>query len=231
MKAYIINIVGNEVSDAATNRCLGSHIKIGSPFEMVRFKAVTPADVDFMMDQFKIKWTYPWDKQEYNIKYGLRLTPYSTADKKKRMACFLSHYMLWDQCVRDNETMIVLEHDALWINYFEPFDVINSDYNIVGLNNPLGATRRADIFDSQIQFGKNIVMPVPTVDRFEVPQGLAGNSAYLIKPQGAKDLIEKVKELGAWPNDAIMCKQLIQGLGVTKKYYTKVQGTKSTTSA
>jgi len=44
-------------------------------------------------------------------------------------------------------------------------------------------------------------------------------------------LLDVVKELGAWPNDAIMCRQTLPGvLGVTGKYYTKVQGTKSTTS-
>jgi len=230
IKAYIINIMGNPVSEVATGRCLDSHIRVGNEFEIEKFKAVAPADVDFMLDQFKIKWTYPWEKSEVNIKYGLRLTPYPTIDKKKRIACFLSHYMLWDLCVRSNQSIIVLEHDALWLHRFDPFTVLNSDYKIVGLNSPIGATRRADIFDSQIQFGKQEILPVPTVDRFEIPQGLAGNSAYFIKPEAAKELIYKVQELGAWPNDAIMCKQLISGMGVTKKYFTKVQGTLSTTS-
>ena len=43
-------------------------------------------------------------------------------------------------------------------------------------------------------------------------------------------MISLVKEYGAWPNDAIMCRQLIFGLGVTKTYYTKTQNMKSTTT-
>ena len=72
---------------------------------------------------------------------------------------------------------------------------------------------------------------VPYVDSDrQVPQGLAGNSAYIIKPTGANHLIGLVKEYGLWPNDAIMCRQLVTGLGVTKKFYTNTQKLKSTTT-
>jgi len=73
-----------------------------------------------------------------------------------------------------------------------------------------------------------LIQPVPTIDEFNVPQGLAGNSAYIIKPAGAKAVLDATKEHGLWPNDAIMCKQIINNLGVTKTYYTRVQGLPST---
>ena len=64
-----------------------------------------------------------------------------------------------------------------------------------------------------------------------VPQGLAGNSAYIIKPQGAADLMGLVAEHGFWPNDAIMCKQLMpRQLMQLYPYVTVVQGLQSTTS-
>ena len=71
---------------------------------------------------------------------------------------------------------------------------------------------------------------MPRIDEFNVPQGLAGNSAYIIKPSGAKNLIEATKQYGAWPNDALMCYQIIPKLGVTRRFYTKVQGLPSTTT-
>ena len=71
---------------------------------------------------------------------------------------------------------------------------------------------------------------MPTIDDLTIPQGLPGNSAYIIKPSGAKKMLDLVKEFGAWPNDALMCKQLIQSIASSKIYYTKVQGTPSTTS-
>lgn len=47
---------------------------------------------------------------------------------------------------------------------------------------------------------------------------------------GAKKMLNLVAEYGLWPNDAIMCRQLVPNLGVTKEYYTKVLGFGSTTS-
>ena len=43
-------------------------------------------------------------------------------------------------------------------------------------------------------------------------------------------MINLVNEHGAWPNDAIMCRQLVPKLGVTKKYYTATQRIRSTTT-
>ena len=71
---------------------------------------------------------------------------------------------------------------------------------------------------------------MPWIDDRSVPQGLPGNSAYIIKPNAAKKLVNLVNEYGLWPNDAIMCKQLIFEMGCTKKHFTQVQGTRSTTT-
>jgi len=38
------------------------------------------------------------------------MRPYVTADPKKRMGCFISHYMLWLRCVKYDEPIII--HDA-----------------------------------------------------------------------------------------------------------------------
>jgi|13_taG_2_1085334.scaffolds.fasta_scaffold60670_1 GR25 family glycosyltransferase involved in LPS biosynthesis len=72
----------------------------------------------------------------------------------------------------------------------------------------------------------------PNVDNDnQIPQGLAGNSAYIIRPQGASNLMGLVAEHGIWPNDAIMCKQLMpKQLMQMYPYITTVQGLRSTTS-
>ena len=74
------------------------------------------------------------------------------------------------------------------------------------------------------------IVKAPRIDEIYVPQGLAGNSAYFMKPSGAKKMIDLTAEYGMWPNDALMCRQLVPTLGQTKTYYTYVQGTESTTS-
>ena len=108
----------------------------------------------------------------------------------------------------------------------------SSKHAIIGINNPIGATRRAAIFASEVLNSKNAdVADVPKIDEENIPQGLAGNSAYYITPRGAEKLLELVKNFGAWPNDAIMCRQLMpKYLGVLKSYCTTIQKVQSTTS-
>ena len=81
------------------------------------------------------------------------------------------------------------------------------------------------IIDNQYLYQK-----APYVDNENVPQGLAGNSVYIIKPSGAKKMLKLVDEFGLWPNDAIMCNQLMPNLYVTRKFYTTIQNLKSTTT-
>ena len=237
MNAYIITLLDNKTSTTAANRCIESHQKFQMDFPIEIYGATRPNQVETTFKFLEFDWTYPWDTPKTELKYGLKLSPYNTANRENRMACFLSHYGLWMKCVSRNEPILILEHDAIFVRRLNPEYILESKYGIIGLNDPLGATRRADVFDSQIQtmrgvkYDEDKVLPVPTVDVFDVPQGLAGNSAYIIKPEAAQQLLDVVKELGAWPNDAIMCRQTLPGvLGVTGKYYTKVQGTKSTTS-
>jgi GR25 family glycosyltransferase involved in LPS biosynthesis len=122
-----------------------------------------------------------------------------------------------------------LEHDALFIKKVDYEAILKSNYDIIGINSPASATRRAHQFHDIVQGKAAWIQPVPDIDEFNIPQGLAGNSAYIIKPTGAKNLLNTVKKYGVWPNDAIMCKQLIPNLGVTKTYFTRIQGLPSTT--
>ena len=129
------------------------------------------------------------------------------------------------------EHFLILEHDAEFVNLSNFEHLENSKYQIIGINDPRGATRRSQEYHNLVQASNYAIAPPPYIDDIHVPQGLAGNSAYYIKPLGAQKLIELVDQHGIWPNDAIMCKQLLPGLlGQIKNYYTKVQGLVSTTT-
>ena len=74
---------------------------------------------------------------------------------------------------------------------------------------------------------------VPIIDEpteLPLPMGLAGNSAYIIRPQFAKKLLEEISRVGMWPNDAIMCRQLFRDLKVVYPYLTTVKKGASTTT-
>lgn len=231
MKAFIITIPENKQSKNSAEVTIRTSNSVGNEFVTQIYDAVTPSQVDLLMKQYGLKWTYPWQGEKLDLMSGLKLTAYETADPKKRVACFLSHYSLWKKCVELDEPIIVLEHDALFTGKVD-LDLIHlSKYDIIALNDPRGATRKSQLYYDMVKQSTLSVVAVPKIDDDQIPQGLPGNSAYYIKPSGAKRLMYLTKEYGAWPNDALMCKQLMPNrLGIVREFYTKVQGTRSTTT-
>jgi len=253
MKAYIISITNDHDSTVATRRLLLSIKDTRSNIEPFVFDAVTARNVKTVHERLfgkstikRVSYTYPLEGEtRYDMKTGLELSGYKTRDINKRIGCFLSHYTLWKNCIEADKPIMILEQDALFTNRFD-YGIIKESFkgDILGLNNPIGATRLASVYDKTLkdiwelrsskrkQNPKYDVYEAPWVDKNKmIPQGIAGNSAYIIKPAGARKLIELTAEHGIWPNDALMCKQLIPGkLQHIYPYITKVQGGKSTTS-
>ena len=225
MDAHIITLTSNPRSVAAAERC-----KKSANISIKTFDAITESHAEKLLRDFGIKWNYPWKGEEYDMKAGLKKSAYQTKNPLRRIGCFLSHYLLWKRCAEQNEPIMILEHDAIFIRPFDETAFAKAECDIISINDPRGATRKAQEFHEKLQRGPQTIQRVPTIDDPTIPQGLPGNSAYIIKPSGAKKMLDLVKEFGAWPNDALMCKQLIQSIASSKVYYTKVQGTPSTTS-
>tara|TARA_B100001287_G_scaffold65076_1_gene53025 strand:- start:2563 stop:3258 length:696 start_codon:yes stop_codon:yes gene_type:complete len=230
MIARAITIKGNNVSVRGYDTLVQSSKKVGNRFDIEMHEATTADIAEVTMRGCGLKWTYPWEGQSIDFATGLTLSSYTTAHKERRIACFMSHYRLWHECIKKDQPILVLEHDALFVHKLDYQYLFDSKYDIIGINNPLMATRRAQRFYDMVKDRTQEIQPVPDIDEFNIPQGLAGNSAYIIKPNGARNVIEAAKKYGAWPNDALMCKQIIPNMGVTRRFYTKVQGLPSTTT-
>lgn len=231
MFAYAIVMRDVEVSEHGYQKLVESSKRVGNDFNIQKFEAITPQYVDQTLQRNFVKWNYPWDVPVKDMATGLTKTPYATANPQARIACALSHYLLWKTAVKMQQPILILEHDAVFVNKLDFTANQTGRLDIIGINDPRGATRRSATYHNEIVKGRAAIQTVPWVDDdMSVPQGLAGNSAYIIKPSGAQKMIELTKQYGLWPNDALMCKQLIRTLGVTKKYYTTIQGLRSTTS-
>ena len=224
MKAYCITIRDNKISETGFTNLVESSGMVRNDFEINRFDAVTPKDVDMLMKTLEIEWNYPWDKKIYDPTLKLTKTPYATKNRKAKIACAISHYLLWKRSVEQNQPILILEHDALFLKQFDPAPLLGSKiYKIFGINSPINATRKAKEFDRIIQSDQRAIQQVPEIDEPHIPQGLAGGSAYLVKSNGAQRLVDAVDKYGLWPNDALVCYQLFGDiLAVTKTYYTKV---------
>jgi GR25 family glycosyltransferase involved in LPS biosynthesis len=223
LKAYCITLAGHEYSQAVAERCIRSAADVGG-IHVERFRAVSAAEADSVLRVHGLRWT--WMDQERCPTTGLRHHRY--AGGAARIGCALSHYLLWQRCVDEDEPILVLEHDAVFIRRFEPFDF----HGICQINDPLGATRRGDWWSEQMSKRGPGVWPKTWVTRpaDRIPDGLAGNSAYVIQPHAARELIALYHELGVWPNDATMCAQLVD-LEEHYPFITRAEQAVSTTSA
>jgi GR25 family glycosyltransferase involved in LPS biosynthesis len=238
MQLYIITLMDEATSVSAKNTAAESVLAHNdSSIEVVPFRAVIPDQVDDLMEKYNLRWNYPWNGQVVkDFSSGLTKVGYNTAEPKRRIACFLSHYMLWKKIFQDNVPSIICEHDAIFHSRI-PVDVLrDSPRWIASLNAPQrGATPSAELYNIKVSDkkmgNKSQVVPVPYIKETEHPAGLPGNSAYYIKPEGANKLIELTSEYGAWPNDAIMCRQLMGNkIGCLYPYVSRVQPIISTTT-
>tara|TARA_B100000131_G_scaffold125068_1_gene122303 strand:+ start:10929 stop:11816 length:888 start_codon:yes stop_codon:yes gene_type:complete len=249
----IITLINDTASLAAARAAVDSIRKYNSMLQPYIIPAVTPETLDVELKSFRktIKdWTYPYKPGDsrIDIKSGMTLSAYNAKDYLKVVSCLVSHMKCWRMSLMLNTTLVILEHDAIFTKKFDLFnDIYGSgrDTSIIQLNNPLGATRKSQTFydglqlqltetgnDNEVKEGYTRLLDAPWVDTDRVsPQGLAGNSAYVMNPGPAFKLFKLIDEHGLWPNDAIMCKQLL-GEGILKvayPHYTKLQGVASTT--
>ena len=226
---YVICIQDNYLSEQGCARLAES---IPTNAYLHNHDAVTETKVGARSKGYGLTWNYPWSGTQLDIKSGLQKSAYPTANPNKRIGCFISHYELWKKCIDLDKPIIVHEHDAIYFNDsplpLKEFGI--SGFDIIGLNDPSRATRRSQQYNDTIQSSDSQFVRAPVIDEIFIPQGIAGNSSYWINPNGARHMIHLTKEYGMWPNDALMCRQLVPRLGQSKKYYTYVQGIESTTS-
>ena len=238
MKAFVITLTGNDDSEAMAKRCIDSIKRTETLLEAKKFDASTPITINEHSKEVfgkKIQWTWPISNVEdgHDFGTGLYKKCYAANDFLRVVACSYSHMRLWKNCVDWDEQICVLEHDAIFTRSFDWTVYDDESWGVLGLNDPRGNTRKGAKFHEMVS-KKRGIQKVPSIDDLSgdlpLPMGLAGNSAYLLRPHAAKQLLEKTEKLGVWPNDAIMCKQLFPWLRVTYPYYTTTQRNVSSTT-
>lgn len=233
MKAFAIVLEDHPISIHGFNILVKSSKDVKNDFEIKQFNAFDCISAhEFMCNpNNKLRWTWPWEGEKLDFSSGLKMRAYQTKIPLARIGCFLSHFHLWKKAVELEENILILEHDAIFVKKFIQPDVMRPDIG-VSINDPRGATRKATIFHNKLQSMVDQMEQCPWVDDDRsIPQGFPGNSAYVIGPELAQEAIDFTLNYGAWPNDALLCKQNFPGkLWSTKEYFTTIQGLRSTTS-
>jgi len=245
MKAFIITLGDNEVSQASARRCVQSIERHRCELDVTIFPAATPdtnAEAMWLVFDGPVQWTWPTHPQfnRHDPDSGLYLSHYPAVDNNRVVACALSHALLWKLCIKMQQPICILEHDAVFMRQFREQDIRDVSYTALALNDPRGATRRASLYhklvsESVQRLSRNMTVgvDVPDIDGDAIqqpPQGLPGNSAYIMTPRLAEQLLRRIAQCGLWPNDALMCRQLFDGLKIAYPYYTTIQDISSTTT-
>lgn len=169
MKAFVITIKDNPKSVEVAKRCIKSGSANGLTIEM--FDAITPNDEP--VELLETKGIAP---NSFDEKYSRNLNCISA---------FLSHYSLWEKCVKDNQTYVIFEHDAVMIDRI-PSTTFRYVMNI-----------GAPSYGKFIQPRHLGVGPLTTKKYFP------GAHAYMVTPAGAKLLVENAP-MYARPTDVYL---------------------------
>ena len=169
MKAFVITILKNEHSVKSANKCIESGKRHG--LEIEKFDAITPAD-----NPVELLQTRGIDPIQFDEKYSRN---------ENCIAAFLSHYALWEKCVKDNQTYVIFEHDAVMI------DRIPSTTFRYAMN--IGAP----------SYGKFVQPRHLGVGPLTTKKYFPGAHAYMVTPAGAKLLVENAP-MYARPTDVYL---------------------------
>jgi len=187
MEAFVITVKHSELSNKAADNCINSIRRFHPEINPEKFFGFTPKDKPQEMLE---RYQYPTHK--FIDKYSRH---------ENAMAAFLSHHKLWKYSMKSNKSIFIFEHDAQLVSplpitkwYDEKKDkpsykIMPTMGNIVNLGHP--------------SYGNWYTPPNIGVNNLTSKQYFPGAHAYFIRPQGARDLVNKSKE-DARPTDVFI---------------------------
>jgi len=153
----------------AAKKCVESGKKFGVSIEI--FPATNKVESPGQLAEFQLEWTWPKKiKSDLHAVWG----------------CFLSHYCLWQKAIALDETILVLEHDAILTR---EIPTIKFD-SVLNLGKPSWGKQAA---------AGNLAGLHPLTTK-----KLYGTHGYLVSPRGAKKLIAFAQKNGMSPADEYM---------------------------
>lgn len=187
MKTFIIRMKNNDISEDLANDLIKTLEKFSIEYSL--FDAVYGDNIEDEWNKNNLRFFH---KQNENKKLlGVK-------------GCFLSHYLLWKKCIELNKPILILEHDAQIIRKI-PENILNYDYEVLNLDY---ASRVESDYELHLKSdkGKDIISwPIAPKKKGWLSQAnkssIKGIHAYIVKPIGAKKLVDFAKENGTVPAD------------------------------
>ncbi len=172
MKVFIINLERSldrkEYMQRQNQKLFEKNPNLKNKLEFIFFKAVDAKNKEHLEFKQHFPWWASWV-------YGKEL------DLGNR-ACFVSHYKLWQECIKLDEPIIILEDDVEFsdefLNHGEEYieELSKSEYEYV---------RFCYLFDKKFYpLNENYILSF---------EKLAGTQGYVLKPSAANKFISKAK--------------------------------------
>lgn len=187
MKCFTIYVANHEGSIRQVKNCLASCKKL--EYSVTPFPGSTP---NKMLTPF-----------EYESIKDSRVRIFENDNHKKylaKKACFSNHIRLWKECVKLDEPIIVLEHDAIAVKKWD-----NPEFEDVLVLN-IGSAFGRSIFNSTrpgLEFYKEGINKLEGTklkynrnNIYKNSYMIPGTASYAITPQGAKKLLVALVENG-----------------------------------
>lgn len=166
-RAYIIRILGNEISERKANEAAKSCASIGMPHQFwdayngLEDPIQPPAHHSQVMNLIKVTDHY--------------LT-------RGEVACALSHISLWVKCVEDDKPIVILEHDAIMLQPYRKHSVLNSICYLGG--------------HEQVKLGWQVLPTPPHASDGPNKHFICRAHAYAIDPFVAKNMLAHALKFG-----------------------------------
>jgi len=186
MKFKIIRLKDNPISEKYAAECVDQAKKFG--IDVDYFDAINGIEYQKHLDELKIAPRYKFKKGRVGV-----------------FGCFLSHFYLWEECVKDDVPYCILEHDGYFISHL-PENILDSFTEVLKLDDldPFSKS-----YNDSLESQKNLPLIVkkyynPTAKFLEkngTGNYMKGAYGYIIKPQAAIKLISWIKGNGFVPAD------------------------------
>lgn len=183
MKAKIITLKNNELSERVAKDCIEQAAKFGISVEI--FDAINGLEYQQHLEKLNVRPLKKFKKGKPGV-YG----------------CFLSHYYLWKECAEFNEPYLILEHDGFLIKPL-PKDILDHFDDVLKLEseNPYSPE-----YENRLELIKDDKLYYKIVEPYRDMNNGAGwysvgAYAYIIKPHAARKLIDWIDINGFLPAD------------------------------
>jgi len=211
MKAYVIAIKGNELSEDSARRTIDSARKHGVDAQI--YYGVHKSNSLHIMNTLGL---------DIDNKGGI-WTTHSYLDAA--IGCFLSHYLLWKKSIEDNERLLILEHDVEFTDDFIDWCYrLDSRYNekvVVNIGEPLWGSKWKDWGDGEDGIHLRTCRVTMNTDDCDCEEHyLAGAHSYIVTPEASKLLINAAHKKGIKPTDLFINKTNIR-IADSKPYVCK----------